>query len=164
LKGSGVSPQLGPGLYSQASAAAAPPVTTPPATVIDQLYLAAAELAAAGYTATGAVMAAADYVAMQLLKDTAGRYILGGGLPLPRIVVSPALASGEWLVGDFERGSHLFVREDASIQIAAQNEDDFTRNLLTILAELRVALTSTAAAFRKNPAGATTMQDRSSKR
>jgi len=156
LKGDGVAPNLGPGLYIQATAAAAPPVTTPPATIIDQLFLAAAELAKVGYRATGAVLSSDDYYAMQMLKDTTGRYI-GGGLPLPRIVVSPALATGEWLVGDFDRGSHLYVRADASIQIAAQNEDDFVKNKLTCLAELRAAIVSVGAAFRKNPAGGATV-------
>lgn len=147
LKGTGTSPELGPGLYVAATAAATLPTATP---MIDRLFMAVAEVNAQGWQANGIVMSDADLTAMLLSKDTTGRYLGVTSLPLPQIATSPALAAGEWLVGDFTQ-AHLFVREQSSVQVASMNEDDFVRNMLTILVETRLALaTYQVSAFRKN--------------
>jgi hypothetical protein len=149
LKGTGVSPEL-QGLYPLATAVAAPTGTP---TLIDTLFLAVSQLNASGYRADGIVMSNADYTAMQMLKDTTGRYLLGSIPDLPTIVVSPYMATGEWLVGDFSQ-THLFVREESNIQVSNSNEDDFLHNMLALLAEMRAALVVfQPAALLKNPAG-----------
>jgi HK97 family phage major capsid protein len=148
LKGTGTSPQL-QGLYPLATAATA--VTGTP-TIIDVLISATTELAMRGYRATGIVMSPADVGAMALLKDTTGRYLLNATPPIPRIVSSPIMAAGEWLIGDFSK-ARLFMREESNIQVASQNVDDFERNLLTVLGEVRLGLAVyQAAAFIKNGA------------
>lgn len=150
LKGTGTSPQL-TGIYPLAPAAT---VVAGTPTIIDKLISGVTELAAKGYRATGIVMSPADVGAMMLLKDTGGRYIVSGIPPLPRIVSSPLLAAGEWLIGDWTK-ARLVMREDASIQIASQHDTDFTHNMLTALGEVRLALAIyQIAAFLKNPAGA----------
>lgn len=153
LNGSGVSPQL-QGFMTVAGAAAAAPTGS---TLVDAIALAAGELSAAGYNPTGAVVASADWTVAGLEKDTLGQYIaLPAGL-IPPVIVSPAMAAGSFLVGDFSAGCTLFEREYASIQVANQNEDDFTKNLYTALAELREVLAIyQAGAFLKGtvPAGA----------
>lgn len=147
LKGTGTSPQIGPGLYTTATAAASVPTGT---NMIDRIFLAAAELTAAGWAVDGVVMNAMDLAAMTILKDTAGQYIYNSSVQLPRIVTSPALAAGEFLVGAFNQ-ANIAMRADAAIEIATQNEDDFIRNMLTALAETRLALVVyQPAAFRKN--------------
>jgi hypothetical protein len=147
LKGTGTPPELGPGLYTIATAAGALPATG--TTLIDQLFHASAELAAMGWQPNGAVLNAADYASMQVLKDTSGRYILSSAPGLPRIVTSPALAAGEFLVGDFNQ-ARIFLREDANVSVATQNEDDYITNKLTCLAEIRLALVVyQTSAFRK---------------
>jgi HK97 family phage major capsid protein len=147
MKGTGTAPELN-GLYPQAPAAAAAPGTP---TMIDKIALAAGEISAAGYSPSVAVLSPVDYTLMSLLKDTQGNYIYGSAQQLlPRIVTSPSLAAGEWLVGDFSQTA-LFVREEANVTIGNVN-DDFIRNMLTVLGEMRVGLALFhAAALRKNP-------------
>lgn len=147
LKGSGVAPQLGPGLYTIATAAGS---LAPGTSMIDRLFLAAAELTAAGWLVDGVAMNAADYASMLISKSTTGEYVYNASVPLPPIVTSPALAAGEFLVGGFNQ-AHVFMRAEASVQVATQNEDDFITNRLTALAETRLALAVyQAGAFRKN--------------
>jgi len=57
------------------------------------------------------------------------------GLP---VVESEAMPAGTGLVGDFVQGSTLFDREQAAIRVGLIN-DQFIRNMQTILAELRAA-------------------------
>ena len=57
------------------------------------------------------------------------------------VVVTDALAANEFLVGDFARAARLYDRQQATVEIATQHADFFTRNLVAILAEERVALT-----------------------
>ena len=120
--------------------------------MIDKIALAAGEISATGYSPNVAVLASADYTAMTLLKDTQGNYIYSTAQQLlPKIVTSPSLAAGEWLVGDTSQ-TGLFVREEANVTIGNVN-DDFIRNMLTVLGEMRVGLALFhAGALRKNPA------------
>jgi hypothetical protein len=153
LKGTGVAPELGPGLYLVATAAAPPPVTVNSPNLIDRIFLAAAQLRAAGWNPSGAVLNATDYAGMLIAKDDNGQYIYNTSVPLPQIVTSPALAEGEWLVGDFSQ-AFIFMRADASISVASQNEDDFIKNMYTALAETRLALAVyQPSAFIKNGVG-----------
>lgn len=155
LLGTGLTGQL-QGVYPIATAATALPApgTGEPAnTLIDQLFDAAAQLTAAGFPPSGGVVSATDWSIMQRLKDSTGQYILTAAAPsLPPLVVSPFLTAGQWLVGAFQSQSMLYVREDANVQTATQSEDDFIRNLICMLGELRVgAAWYNAAAFLKNP-------------
>jgi len=153
LKGTGLGEQL-TGIYPLAPAAAAAVAGD---TLVDSLIKASGELGARGYAPSGIVLSWADWTAMQLLKDTTERYIAGSLPSLPAIAVSPIMAAGEWLIGDFRKGSHLFTREAVTIATATQNEDDFVKNKITIRVEERLALAVwQPAAFLKNPAGATT--------
>ena len=147
LKGTGTSPQL-KGLYPQATPTTAPAGSP---TMVDVILLAAAQLANAGWEATGAVLSPADFTAMTMLKDTTGQYLYSSAPTLPTIVTSPALAAGEWLIADF-RQAHLYVRDEAHVNVATQNEDDFLKNMVTILGEIRLALvTFQPSAFLRNP-------------
>ena len=53
----------------------------------------------------------------------------------------PAITVGEFLVGAFRMGAQVWDRESASVQISTENKDNFTKNMVTILAEERLALT-----------------------
>ena len=55
------------------------------------------------------------------------------------MVQTQAIAQGKFLTGAFKMGAQLFDRWDARIEVGYVN-DDFTRNLVTILAEERLAL------------------------
>lgn len=150
LKGTGTAPEL-QGIYPLATAAAAGATGD---TLIDLWFKAVAQLGAAGYTPNGIVVSWADWTSTALLKDSTGRYLMGALPQLPPIVRTPYLSAGEWLVGDFARGAHIWERQTISVQAATQNEDDFVRNLVTLLAEERLALAVwQPSAFLKNGTG-----------
>lgn len=144
LNGDGTGQNLN-GIIPQATAFAAP-ITVAGATSIDNMRLAMLQAALAEYPATGHVMNPADWAWIELLKDTTGRYIIGNpqgsitptlwGLP---VVTTQAIAIDKYLTGAFKLGAQLFDRWDARIEAAYVN-DDFIKNLVTILAEERLAL------------------------
>lgn len=54
------------------------------------------------------------------------------------VVLDPNIPVGTGLVGDFSQGATLFDREQGAVRVGTVN-DQFIRNMQTILAELRVA-------------------------
>lgn len=130
------------------STAYAPPVGIPTAglTVIDTLRIAVLQAVLAEYPATGHVLNPIDWAAIELQKDEIGRHIIGqpqGGAPaslwrLP-VVETTAIAQGKFLTGAFQMGAEVLDLWDSRIEVGFEN-DDFTKNLVTILAEERVAL------------------------
>lgn len=91
----------------------------------------------------GIVIHPTDWWRMRLTKDANGKYILGDpGVPvkpslfgLP-VVSTMAMDEGNFLVGPFKE-QRLYDRWEARVEMAFVN-DDFTRNLVTILGEERV--------------------------
>jgi HK97 family phage major capsid protein len=144
LNGDGTGQNLH-GIIPQATAYAAA-FTPSAATAIDTLRLAMLQAALAEYPATGHVLHPTDWARIELTKDTTGRYIIGNpqgtlgptlwGLP---VVATQAIAADKFLTGAFRLGAQLFDRWDARVELGYVN-DDFTKNLITILAEERLAL------------------------
>lgn len=144
LNGDGTGQNLN-GIIPQATPYAAPITLTSP-TSIDVMRLAQLQAALAEYPATGHVMHPSDWAWIETLKDTDGRYIIGNpqgtisptlwGLP---VVTTQAMTIDKFLTGAFRLGAQVFDRWDARIE-AAYVDDDFIRNLLTVLAEERLAL------------------------
>jgi len=144
LNGSGTGQNLH-GIIPQATAYAAP-ITIAGATSIDMMRLAMLQAALAEYPATGHVMNPIDWAFIETLKDSDGRYIIGNpqgsiaptlwGLP---VVTTQAIAVDKFLTGAFKLGAQVFDRWDARVETGYVN-DDFTKNLVTILAEERLAL------------------------
>lgn len=134
------------GIIPQATAFAAPITLTAP-TSIDMMRLAMLQAVLAEYPATGHVMNPIDWAWVETLKDTQGRYIIGNpqgsisptlwGLP---VVQTQAIAVDKFLTGAFRLGAQLFDRWLARVEIATENEDDFIKNLITMLCEERLAL------------------------
>lgn len=145
LNGNGTGQNL-LGLLPQATAFAAP-ITVANATAVDRLRLALLQAQLAEFPATGIVLNPADWAGIELLKDTQGRYILGNpqgtlaptlwGLP---VVATQAMAAGQFLTGAFDAGAQVFDRWAARVEVATENQDDFIKNMVTILAEERLAL------------------------
>lgn len=133
------------GLIPQSTAYAAP-ITVSGATSIDQIRLMHLQAALAEYPATGTVLHPSDWAWIELLKDTTGRYIVGNpqgtltptlwGLP---VVATPAMSVDKVLVGAFDMAAQVFDQWDGRVEAGYQN-DDFTRNKVTFLAEERLAL------------------------
>ena len=134
------------GIIPQATAYAAPGGLTS-AQAMDQMRLAMLQAELAEYPATGHVMNPIDWTRIELLKDTTGRYIIGNpqGTTAPRlwnlpVVATQAIAQDKFLTGAFKLGAQLFDRWLARVEVATENEDDFIKNLVTVLAEERLAL------------------------
>ena len=147
LNGDGTGQNLH-GIIPQATAYAAPGgITTTTPTAIDQLRFAMLQAALAEYPATGHVMHPIDWTRIETTKDADGRYIIGNpqgtarptlwGLP---VVATQAIEQDKFLTGAFRLGAQVFDRWRARVEVATENEDDFVKNLVTILAEERLAL------------------------
>ncbi|MDE4601389.1 phage major capsid protein [Sinorhizobium meliloti] len=115
-------------------------------TAFDILLKAISQSEEADYPATGAIISTRDWYAMQGIKDSQGRYIGGGPLAdVPdrvwRLPVAPsnAMPVGKFLVGALELAAKVYSRTDATVELGYVN-DDFTRNLVTVLGEERLAL------------------------
>ncbi|PZX32052.1 HK97 family phage major capsid protein [Cupriavidus phytorum] len=135
------------GIIPQATAFAAPFDPAGTETGIDNIRLAMLQAALAEFPATGIVMHPSDWARIELLKDTTGRYIIGNpqGTISPTlwgqpVVATQAITVDKFLVGAFKLGAQVFDRWQARVEVATENEDDFVKNLVTILAEERLAL------------------------
>ena len=146
LNGGGTGTDLN-GIYTQATAFTAPITIPAPVTRIDVLRLAVLKSALAELPTTGAVLHPADWASIELLKETTGAYLIGnpqGALAptlwsLP-IVATQAIAQGNFLTGAFRLGAQIFDRWDARVEISTEDDQNFRKNLVTILAEERLAL------------------------
>ena len=133
------------GIVPQATAYSAP-LALADLNKMDVLRLAMLQAALAEYPATGHVLHQTDWTEIETLKDGEGRYIIGNpqgttsptmwGLP---VVTTQAMTLGNFLTGAFKLGAQLFDRWDARAEAGFVN-DDFIKNLVTILAEERLAL------------------------
>jgi HK97 family phage major capsid protein len=145
LNGSGVAPNL-QGFMSIAAAAPAPGGTG--ATLVDAVGAAVFDLAAKGYMPDGTVMNPADWGTTALLKNSLGNYLFANPMDYTpnarlwgtRVVYTSNMVAGQFLVGAFQGNSQILDREDVNVQVATQNEDDFIKNMVTILVEERLAL------------------------
>ncbi|MDB5540533.1 MAG: Major capsid protein Gp5 [Devosia sp.] len=134
------------GIIPQATAYSAP-VSLADLNIIDVLRLAMLQAALAEYPASGHVLHPTDWASIETLKDGEGRYIIGNpqgtttptlwGLP---VVATQSITVRKFLTGAFKLGAQVFDRWAARVEVATENEDDFIKNLVTVLAEERVAL------------------------
>jgi len=132
------------GMIPQATAYA-PTVTISEINMLDVIAIAALQAALAEYEPDGVVINPSDWLYMRLTKDTVGNYIFGPpGTPVePRlwgmpVVPTQAMASREFLVGQYQQAGTIYDRWDARIEVGYEN-DDFTKNMVTILGEERLA-------------------------
>lgn len=144
LSGDGVSPNL-KGILTYV-----PAFTTgggftgsiPFANQYDAIVAAISQIQQANFDPNAIIVNPIDYYKLMLTKDTQGNYIrpqfmADGSYVIAglRVVANNGVAVGTFVVGDFTK-SNLAIREEINFQIGYVN-DDFTRNLVTILAELR---------------------------
>jgi HK97 family phage major capsid protein len=146
LKGSGTGNNL-LGIYTQATAYNNTFFTVQAQTRIDQIRLALLQAELAEYYADGIVLNPIDWAAIELTKDGENRYIIAnpfGTTPASLwsrpVVPTQSMDSGDFLVGAFRLGAQLFDREDANVVISTEDKDNFSKNMITIRAEERLAL------------------------
>ncbi|HUU55610.1 MAG TPA: phage major capsid protein [Armatimonadota bacterium] len=102
----------------------------------------------AGYPANGVLLHPSDWESIELLKDEDGRYLFAQpqqraarqmwGLP---VVTSLAMSLGQFSCGAYNLAAAIWDREQSQVRLSDQHDDFFTRNLVAILAEERLALT-----------------------
>jgi len=135
------------GIYTQATASTANLAVVVTPTFLDVLRAAMLQASLANIPPTGIVLNPTDWFKIETTKDTAGAYIIGNpaegsqprlwGLP---VVETPAMTVDKFLVGAFKYGAQIFDREDARVEISTEDSDNFRKNLVTMLAEERLAL------------------------
>ena len=119
---------------------------------IDQLRKAKLQATLAGlgsYAPNAFVLHPADMEALELTKDSYGRYIIGdpqGGSievktlwDLP-VVESFSISAGTFLVGPFDSGATLIDRAEVSVEISYEHASNFTALLATLLCTERIGL------------------------
>lgn len=117
---------------------------------LDTMRRAITQLQIARGTPTGIVISPIGLEKLELSKDSNGNYLLdldvrdqNGRATVWRVpaVVTDAIGADEFMLGDFARAARLYDRQQATVEVATQHADFFTRNLVAILAEERIALT-----------------------
>ena len=144
LSGNGTAPNL-QGILPVATAA------TGAATVdVEQLVQAIAQLESSNYSATGILVNPSDWAAIMNTKNTNSAYTLPAstvvttdgsvsiaGIPLYK---STAIAVDKFLVGDWSMGAQIMQNQGISVQFSEQDSDNFTKNMITVRVEARIAL------------------------
>lgn len=117
-------------------------------TKLDVLRRSVTQVRLSEYRATAVVLHPADWEEIELLKTTEGAYIWANpmGLLNPtvwglRVVDTTAIPEAQFLTGAFQQAATVWDREQANVQISDQDRDNFIKNMLTIRAEERIALT-----------------------
>ena len=97
---------------------------------------------------TAIVLNPADWTDIDLTKTQDNGYVFSNpasasapvlwGLP---VVATNAITSGTFLIGDFAIGAQVWDREQVSVTVSLEDGDNFKKNMVTILAEERLALT-----------------------
>lgn len=146
LNGGGTGTDLN-GIYTQATAMAANLAVVSAPTKMDVIRFAMLQAALAEFPPTGIVLHPTDWAGIETTKDTAGAYIIGDpssslqprlwGLP---VVATQAMTLDKFLVGSFGMAAQIFDREDANVTLSTEDDQNFRKNLVTILAEERLAL------------------------
>ena len=136
------------GIYPQATAYQNPGVSVSSATKLDVLRIAMLQVALAEYDADALVLHPIDWAEIELTKDTQDRYLfanpaqlLGPVLWGRPVVPTQAMPANQFLTGAFQLGAQVWDREDASVNISTEDRDNFVKNMVTILAEERLAMT-----------------------
>ncbi len=112
----------------------------------DRISEAIALLEASGYNASAIVMHPLQWHAVRTVKDTTQAYISGSfsdpaaaSLWSVPVILSHQIAQSTVLVIDVARAANLVLRELGNVELGYEN-DDWSRNLVTLRAELRAGL------------------------
>lgn len=115
--------------------------------MLDVIRHAMLQVQLAFYPATGVALSPTDWHDIELLKDGFHRYLFSNpagtipamvwGLPVAQCY---SLGAGDFLVGSFKLAVTILDRQESSILVSTEDQDNFVRNLVTILAEERLAL------------------------
>lgn len=146
LTGDGTGQHLD-GLITNATAYSAAFTPSAPSP-IDELRLAMLQASLALFPATGIVIHPTDWARVELTKTTDGAYLFANpqslvgptlwGLP---VLATPAMSVDKFLVGAFNIAATIWDRMGTEVLISSEDRDNFVKNMLTVRAEKRLALT-----------------------
>lgn len=116
-------------------------------TLIDFIRGAMTQLETSEMMADVIILNPIDWARIEQAKDEEGRYIVGkpaGGTQrslwnVP-VYTTTGMPQGEFVVAALADSAALWIREDATLDIGYDG-NDFTKNMLTMLAELRAVMT-----------------------
>jgi HK97 family phage major capsid protein len=122
-------------------------LSIPNANISDLLRVVKAQIEGENFTPSHVVMNPEDIAKLQLTKGTDGTYTYPMYLPASsgdgemivagmRIISSTYMTAGKYLVGDLSKVNIRF-RENITLEVGL-DADDFTRNMVTMLAEARL--------------------------
>ncbi len=146
LLGDGTSTNL-LGLMPGAAAFAKQWAVTGGGNAMDVLIQAIAQVEGQDYEVDGMVLNIVDWLQMTATKDGQGRYLSAGPFgpansrrlwDVP-VAATNQMARGTFLVGPFKRNAQIFDRQHASVLLSTEDQDNFVKNMVTILAEERLA-------------------------
>jgi HK97 family phage major capsid protein len=116
--------------------------------MVDHIRWAKLQVRKSFYAADAVVLNPEDWAKLELLKDSQGAYlhaaVTSGAQPRlwgMRVVESDSVTAGNFLVGAFSLAAQIWDREQASVMVSTEDRDNFVKNMVTILAEERLALT-----------------------
>ncbi len=117
------------------------------ANITDLMRVVKAQIEGANFTPTHIVLNPEDIAKLQLTKDSSGQYTYPMFLPVQsgdgemiiagmRVISSTYMSADNYLVGDFSKVNVRF-RNNIAMSVGL-DQDDFTKNMVTILAEARL--------------------------
>jgi HK97 family phage major capsid protein len=128
--------------YAPTFAAGTFAASIPSANISDVIRVAKAQIQAANFEPTHVLLNPEDSAKIELTKTQSGEYTYPAFWDMNMrvagliVVTSTNIAAGTFLVGDMSK-SNVRIRENMSLQVGYVN-DDFQRNMVTILAEMRL--------------------------
>lgn len=115
---------------------------------MDVLRAAILQVSLAHYPATGIILHPTDWFLIETSKDADNRYQFASpqNMATPRmwglpVTATTAQTSDEFTVGAFQLGAQIWDRMNAAVELSTEDADNFVRNMVTIRAERREALT-----------------------
>jgi HK97 family phage major capsid protein len=118
------------------------------ATALDLIQRVMIDCMSSGYMPNAIILNPADWGGVMRLKDSTGLYVLGNptlgiGTPIWGLtpVVSVNMPADTFLVGAFDIAAMVYNREGVTVEMSEHDQDNFQKNLITIRAERRLALT-----------------------
>ena len=117
------------------------------ATSVDVIRWAKLAAAKKYYPADAIVLNPEDWAKIELMKDGDNAYLFSafasGTTPRLwglRVIENWSIPAGEFLVGGFSTGARIWDREQGNVVISTEDRDNFVKNMITIRAEERIAL------------------------
>lgn len=117
-------------------------------TRIDTLRRAVTQLQLSEYDAEVMVLNPVDWEAVELQKDSENRYIVASPTSMmgpmlwgKTVVVTNSMPEDNFLVMNASMAAQLWDRMSMTVELSREDSDNFRKNMVTLLAEERVALT-----------------------